>query len=406
MKTLTTAKKPKQAQRKKVPLHVMREIYARAAGRCLLCKKELLNTKELGDYAFNMGEMAHIVGQSLDASSPRSDFSLAKELRDEADNFLLLCPGCHNTIDSSAARGDFTVEWLRDWKKDQEAHIRHVTGLPQSHRTCVVRLVGLIRGNMVHITPTECTSATLHHSTPRFAFFPLVYGKQEVEINLVPFGEPEQRGATYWTNAQQAIDAGLLAVRGGIEQREITHLSVFGFARIPALIYFGFALGNKVDTTLFQRRKVDSKPWHWEQGEAAQPFEWLCLQEGTNSQHVALLVNVSGTIQREELPPVVDEQYSIYIIQPVDLDPQPDAVLLEASLDAFRKCYRRWLAYLETKHKMAQAIHVFPAVPVGVAIAMGSDLMPHTQPELLIYDRMPREFSLALSINSRKEQVA
>lgn len=401
MSASTSVKKPKKAQRKKPTAAVIREIYARAAGRCLLCKKELLNTRELGEYAFNIGEMAHIVGQSLDTSSPRSDFDLAKELRDETDNFLLLCSGCHTIIDSSATRGDFTVEWLRGWKKDQEAHIKHVTGLPQSHRTCVVRLVGLIRGNMVQVTPAECTSATLHHSTPRFAFFPLVYGRQEVEINLIPFGEPEQVGATYWMNARHAIDTGLAAVRGGIEQKEITHLSVFGFARIPALVYFGFALGNKVGTTLFQRRKVDEKHWHWVPGEKEQPFEWSCLQQGTNPRQVAVIVNVSGSIQREELPIAFDEQYYIYVIRPTGIDPQPDAVLLEASLEAFRKCYRQWLAYLETKHKIAQAVHMFLAVPTGVAIAIGSDLMPHTQPELLIYDRMPREFAFTLSINGR-----
>ena len=401
MKASATVTKPKKAQRKKPTAAVMREIYARAAGRCLLCKKELLNTRELGEYAFNIGEMAHIVGQSLDVSSPRSDFDLAKELRDEADNFLLLCSGCHSIIDSSATRGDFTVEWLRGWKKDREAHIRHVTGLPQSHRTCVVRLVGLIRGNMVQVTPAECTSATLHHSTPRFAFFPLVYGRQEVEINLVPFGEPEQVGTTYWTNARQAIDTGLAAVRGGIEQKEITHLSVFGFARIPTLVHFGFALGNKVGTTLFQRRKVDEKHWHWVPGEEGQPFEWACLQQGADPRQVAVIVNVSGSIQREELPAIIDEQYSVYVIRPVGIDPQPDAVLLEASLAAFRQCYRQWLAYLETKHKVAQAVHVFAAVPTGVAVAIGCDLMPHTQPELLIYDRLPREFAFALSINGQ-----
>ncbi|MBU6122607.1 SAVED domain-containing protein [Hymenobacter siberiensis] len=397
----TPGSNKKNAQRKKPAPAVVRKIYARAAGRCLLCKNQLLESNDLGTYSFNMGEMAHIVGQSLDASSPRSDFELAKEFRDEDENFLLLCPKCHQTIDSAATRGDFTVEWLRGWKKDQEAHIEHVTGLPQSHRTCIVRLVGSIRGKGVQITPAECNTATLHHSTPRFAFFPLAFGRQEVEIDLVVLGEPEENPDQYWASARLIINQRLQTIREGIERGEIEHLSIFGFARIPVLAFFGFAIGNKVGSTLFQRRRVDSKPWQWIQEGATQAFEWSHLQKGLSPRCVALVLNVSGTIQREELPAAIDEQYSIFVIRPFGVDPQPDAILTEASLDAFRLCYRRWLAYLETSHKSAHVIHVFAAVPAAVAISIGSDLMPHTQPELLIYDRTPREFRPALSINAQ-----
>lgn len=398
MKTIRAATPKKSVQRKKPALPVIRKIYARAAGRCLLCNKELAESKELGDYSFNMGEMAHIVGQSLDVNSPRSDFDLAKELRDEADNFLLLCPICHGIVDSGAARGDFTVQWLRDWKKDREAHIQHVTGLPQNHRTCIVRLVGSIRGKAVQITRSECNNATLHHSTPRFAFFPLVYGRQEVEIDLTGLGEPEEN-PTYWAGAQHCIQQQLRLIRSGIEQGEIEHLSVFGFARIPALVYLGFALGNKVATMLYQRRRVDSQPWHWLPDSPTQHFEWSCLQAGTDPQLVAVLVNVSGTIQREELPVEIDAGYYVFVIHPAYLDPQPDVILSESSLDEFRKCYRSWLAYLEIKHKSAKVAHVFSAVPAGIAVAMGADLMPHVQPELIIYERLPRDFGPTLSVN-------
>ncbi|TDN37018.1 SAVED domain-containing protein [Hymenobacter sp. UV11] len=393
------AKPPKKAQRQKPKPEVVRAIYARAAGRCLLCSKELTMSRELGEYAFNIGEMAHIVGQSLDKTSPRSDFELPKELRDEADNFLLLCSGCHSIIDAGATRKDFTVQWLRDWKRDREAHIAHVTGLPQSHRTCIVRLVGLIRGQAVQITTSECNSATLHHSTPRFAFFPLVYGRQEVGIDLTRLGEPEHN-PQYWTSVQYQVQTALTQIRTGIERGELDHLSVFGFARIPVLAYFGFALGNKVATTLFQRRRTDDKPWHWLTAAEPRGFEWVCLQTGTDAQCVALVLNISGTIQLAELPTPIDERYYVVGIKPIGCDPQPDALLSEACLQAFRQCYRQVLAHLEAHYKLARAVHLFAAVPAGVALLLGADLLPDVQPEVILYDRQPREFSPALRLNS------
>ena len=399
MKKINTPSSEKKAQRKKPTANVSREVYARAAGRCLICHRHLLEAEDLGQYAYNMGEMAHIVGQSLDPKSARSADTLAKDLRDEADNFMLLCRVCHDNIDALVPREDFTVTWLRNRKEDQEAHIKHVTGLPQSHRTCVVRLVGAIRGKTVQVVPAECNSATLYHAVPRFAFYPLVYGRQEVEFDLVKLGDPETNPG-YWEQAQHQIQMQLTQIRMGVEQGEIEHLSVFAFARIPLLVYFGFALGNKVGATLYQRRRVEDKPWHWLADESsAQQFEWECLQVGTDKQRVALLLNISGTIQIDELPEEFNASYSIFVIRPSGIDPQPDVLLSEASFNVFRACYRRWLAHWETKHKAARRIHVFAAVPAAVAVAIGADLMPHTQPELVIYDRIPREFKLALTIN-------
>lgn len=390
---------PKEAQRQKPSAQVQKLLYVRAGGRCQICNDYVLESTDLGFYPFNRGEMAHIVGQSLDDKSPRSNYPLAKELRDDIDNFLLLCASHHQTIDNALAQGDFTVELLRELKRRQENHIYHVTGLPHSSQTCIVRLVGRIRGNTVQLTRAECNSATLHHTPSRFADFALDLHRQGTEIDLTHFGEPEEDVDLYYKNVRKRIGEGLGLIRQGIEGGHIDHLSIFGFARIPVLTYLGFSLGNKVGATLFQRRRVDEKPWYWLPEAPVQHFEWQPLQPGSDPTHVAVIMNISGSIHRQELPAQIDDTYTIFLLKPADTVPNPDVVLSVASLEEFRKCYRSWLAHLEIEHKFAPAIHLFPVVPPAVAIACGLDLMPHTQPALVIYDRMPREFAPALTIN-------
>ncbi|QKG54870.1 hypothetical protein [Hymenobacter sp. BRD67] len=73
----STPKKPaaatSEAQRKALSPKVKQLLYVRAGGRCQLCQDYLLESDELGYYEFNRGEMAHIVGQSLNATSPREN---------------------------------------------------------------------------------------------------------------------------------------------------------------------------------------------------------------------------------------------------------------------------------------------------------------------------------------------
>ncbi|GAA4000843.1 hypothetical protein GCM10022408_10010 [Hymenobacter fastidiosus] len=394
-----TSDKDVADKRKKPTAKVQRQLYVQAGGQCQFCRTPVLETADSGYYAFNRGEMAHIVGQSLHSSSPRGNFPLPKAERDEVDNFMLLCSTHHTIIDNPAAQKDFPVELLREIKRKHEDHIHHVTGLPHSNHTCVVRLLGRIRGNTVQLTRPECNSATLQHNPPRFADFALDLYRQGTEIDLCHLGEPEEDSEFYYKSVRRQVDQGLALIRQGVEEGRIEHLSVFGFARIPVLIYLGFSLGNKVGSTLFQRRRVDDHHWHWLPDVPPQTFVWQLIQSGFDPTRVAVILNISGSIHRQELPAHIDETYTVFLIKPADCDPHPDSVLSVESLNEFRKCYRRWLAHLEVKHKFAPAIHLFPAVPPAVAVACGLDLMPHTQPALVIYDRMPHDFAAALTIN-------
>jgi hypothetical protein len=391
-----------KAQRQTPSPSVRLEVWTRAAGRCQLCNEWLLESDKIGYYAYRRGEMAHIVGQSDDPRSPRTDSPLTKEQRDSPDNFMLLCQVDHDTIDQNIATDHFTIATLHERKREREAHIRHVTGLPHNQDTCVVRLLGVIRGKTVQLSRQECNETTLRHASPRFAQFKLDPRNEGTEINLHQLLNPEDHSSLqiYWSAAQTVIDAGIDKIHNAIQDGYITHLSLFSFARIPALVYFGFKLGNKLRCTLFERHQVLENEWYWQPDAPTQQFKRLCRQVGTSSS-IALIVNISGTIPLKDLPTEITQGFTIYELRPVGINPISGLVASQATLSAFRACYRQLLSYLEKKHKSVRQLHLFSTVPLSIGVAMGMDLMPGVHPELLVYDRSPEEFALALTVNSR-----
>lgn len=393
--------KNNKAQRATPTESVRVEVWTRSAGRCQLCNEWLLESTQIGSYSYRRGEMAHIVGQSDDPRSPRTDSPLTKQQRENPDNFMLLCQPDHDTIDHKLAVGEFTIAKLHELKHEQEAHIRHVTGLPRNKKTCVVRLFGTIRSNTVQLSRQECNETTLRHASPRFAQFYLDPRSEGTEIDLTRLGNPEDHSSPeiYWSAAQTALNKGIGRIQDAVADEAITHLSLFPFARIPALVYFGFHLGNKVRVTLFERHRGTEDEWYWQPEANTLAFEWNRLQQGTQADSVALIVNVSGTIPLVDLPAAIDQRFTVYELRPVGITPVPGLVASQATLGAFRTCYRQFLGMLEQEHKPARQLHFFGSVPLSVGVAVGMDLMPDVHPALMVYDRCPNEFALALSVN-------
>jgi hypothetical protein len=90
-------------------------LWTRAGARCSFegCRVDL------ADEAFSFGEMAHIVGQSLDG--PRGSDPLPEAERDTDANLMLLCPNHHTQVDSAPIA--FDVERLRLMKARHEAWV-------------------------------------------------------------------------------------------------------------------------------------------------------------------------------------------------------------------------------------------------------------------------------------------
>lgn len=101
---------------RKYPLQDVKILYARASGRCSKCKIDVVLEDSNAEKPKQIGEIAHIVAHS--PKGPRADTSYPKDKLDTYENWILLCPNCHNTID--VLEGTYRVEKLTKLKKDHE----------------------------------------------------------------------------------------------------------------------------------------------------------------------------------------------------------------------------------------------------------------------------------------------
>jgi hypothetical protein len=105
-------------------------LWARAGGRCSLCRVLLVTDSTDHDAASVFGEEAHIVAQSLGGPRARQ---VAEA--DSYDNLILLCSKDHKRVDDQPAF--FTVELLTAVKQGHEAWVRthgqvSIEGVPLS----------------------------------------------------------------------------------------------------------------------------------------------------------------------------------------------------------------------------------------------------------------------------------
>ncbi|HDY8173989.1 TPA: hypothetical protein RQL04_004489 [Vibrio vulnificus] len=99
---------------------VKRVIWSRAAGKCAMCKEDLLRDGESEGVTHLIGEVAHIVAEKADG--PRGQSELNLESRNQEQNLLLLCLEHHKVIDDDPEA--YSVEKLKNIKFEHEAWVK------------------------------------------------------------------------------------------------------------------------------------------------------------------------------------------------------------------------------------------------------------------------------------------
>ncbi|MEX2983959.1 SAVED domain-containing protein [Streptomyces sp. C36] len=328
-------------------------------------------------------------------------------LRDEADNLMLLCAQQHTEIDAKATQDVFTVAWLRRLKQEHEDRIRHVTGLGPDRATTVVRMLGSVHGNAVELSrQTAANAVTACH---RFPLFLESYARHGVEINLqhtpgegsAAAGSASSAAAasrSYYRQAVQVIDDVIRhQLRPGIERGSVQHVSVFGFARLPLLVYLGLRLDDTVPTDIYQRHRPEQS-WVWpaESGPVTE-FAVRPVQGGQDGDEAVVIMNVSGAIAPHEVPEELADLRR-YEISPTNAATCPDILRQCASLRCLEDTLRTFFARLEAEAKTLRRLHVLPAIPMSAAVALGRAHHPQVHPQLVIYERLAGSYVPTLEV--------
>jgi SMODS-associated and fused to various effectors sensor domain len=336
---------------------------------------------------FSLGELAHIVGQQSTPGSPRGQVAMPAAERDRAENLVLVCANEHDEIDRDGALDILTVDKLHKIKHDHEDWIRRITGCTRNRTTVVLRMIGQVRDNAVELTrPTACEAVLL--SDDRYPDFPLTFQQQGVEIDLrhVPGEAGGER--SYWDAARSMIDEIVNhQLQDGVRHGYVEHVSVFAFARLPLLVYLGSRLDDTYRVEIYQRHRKD-ETWVWPDEAQVVEFEWSVDRDRPAGPDAVVLANVSGTIQREEIPGVL-RGLPTYVIEPKLVTPHPDVISNRQSLIEFVSVVRGLLSQIEATSKSTKHLHVLAALPISAAVALGRARDPHVHPTLVVYDRRP-----------------
>lgn len=206
------------------------------------------------------------------------------------------------------------------------------------------------------------------------------------------------RGAS-WASAIVELERAASLARESTEP-----LAVFAIAPIPMLVAVGSLLGDKLPGVVFERHRhladVDpARAWCWEDDGpdlAWAPFRPPRQQRGATD--VAVLLSISGPVDCAAVSGVLPQQHPQYEIRLES--PRSNVVRTKAQLASFVTRWREVLDHIRETYGETVRVHVFPAVPVSVAVECGRRML-QADPTLRIYNAMGSSYRYALTVGPR-----
>ncbi|MBZ5713787.1 SAVED domain-containing protein [Nannocystis pusilla] len=203
-----------------------------------------------------------------------------------------------------------------------------------------------------------------------------------LDIDLVPLSVSDAEPAL-WDPLASVIRQRVSAYLQQVASSPVRRICVFGLAPIPLLMVLGEALGEKQEIHVFNRFH-EPGGWLWAETQPERS-RFQVLTHVSRGTQVALLLSISGKVFAEEaeamLPPSPCAMYEIAVEEP-----RRDSIRAVSQLHEFARICQDLLAKIRATHGPRCRIHVFPAVPVAVAIQCGLSLLPKADPAMRIYD--------------------
>jgi len=356
-------------------------IWTKSAGRCVLCAAYLLENRTERYHTTKVGQVAHIVGATPTAKSPRNLGDLTRDERAYEQNLLLLCYPCHRMIDDADNVEYWTEARLTLRKEEHEARVLRATDFATLTQAIVITTEGAVRGNMVQVPPRQ-----VMHALIEAGLITHVDGGHRNELTIKLQGDPSK--PYYWESGRDQIDTIFGRAVMAAETGKVERLAIFAMTPIPLLVYLGSRIGSKLATTVFDRHRDDagSDSWAWRNSDhKPSTFEIMEGQEDPQALEVLTVVTVTGSAKRGVLPEGLSALPTIRL-QPADGDPRPGLVESVADLKSAKKAWTDLLAKIENRYPAVQRLHVIAAVPASVAIHMGRERMRDAHPELVVYE--------------------
>lgn len=374
--------------RRGIPERVRAQLWVAAAGRCEFnCCNKQLDRHVLTKQAIFVGQHAHIIGDSI--HGPRGDHDLSKKLSQDASNIMLVCRDCHWTIDQ--LEDDYPVELLHRMKKRHEDRIQRLYDLDECKDSVAVVLRHPIK--QIH-TPQfsnrDAQAAILANSD-------FCHSPAEHTVQLDYRSRAAREGdIAYWSElVTQLRDDFQRQMHLAAQDGHPTHLSIFAFGPIPLVMQLGALIGNKIEASTFQWDRV-SESWKFR---AERKYERQTISHtkvpAANGRDLALAISLSGEVDRQAIGAAVPGLEVVRLGVPI---PTPELVEDADDVRHFRSKFTALMA--DIRNQGFRRVHVFPAMPLSLAVEFGRQLLPNADPAMDIWDLQDGHFVLTLRLGA------
>jgi hypothetical protein len=348
-------------------------IWARAAGRCEYpsCNESLIGDLISGAEDAKFGFIAHIVAEK--PTGPRGEPDRSPKLSDDPANLMLLCAKHHKLIDVDELDAH-PEQRLLDMKAAHEDRMRIVTDIHPDRASHVLRYGAKIGEHSSPVSFERVRAAMLPDRYPA--------GGRSIGIQLSGIASGD-REKSYWTTELDTLRRQFdRQVKQAINDGEIEHLSVFALAPIPLLVELGRLLGDITPADVYQLHR---EPAGWKWARDSSPVRYSVTRPPTvGAGPVGLTLSISATVAAERGVSAMAGEAAIWSLA-VDA-PHNDVIRSPDDLIEFRWTMRRLLDEIKGSQRERAPIHIFPAIPVSIAVELGRVWMPKADLPLLIYD--------------------
>lgn len=352
-----------------IPDSVKRDLWFAAHGRCEFagCNKVLFEHGITMDKC-NISNYAHIIGDS--PNGPRGG-SMSKELAKDISNLMLLCPECHKLIDSDEEK--YTVELLREMKREHEERILFVTGIQPNRKSLVVTYGPKIGPDTPRFTKDDLFNTIFPER------YPAESSPIEIQMknSVLNDGEPE-----YWKLEECQIERMCNdKVLRAFEDGTTTHVSLFPLGPQPLLVKLGTVLNDKYQVRVYQKHR-EPDTWRWLDDCVNND---IYLEEPNDkSKDPVLVLALSAKAIKERIAQKYGDTASVWII--TCEEPDNDMMKCEWQLKQFNRVARKAMDAIKTAHPEASCLKIFMAAPASCAVELGRIRMPKADKPWGLYD--------------------
>jgi hypothetical protein len=368
-----------------VPEKVRLRLWGKAAGRCEYegCNAPLW-LDSLTQAEFNAAYLAHIIADRPDG--PRGDPVLSEQLKADLSNLMLLCDAHHRLIDKEDVAGH-SVERLRNMKIRHEDRISLLGAVgpnKQSHVLLYGANIGVHSSNLSLRKAAEAMVPEWYPAEPR-----------ALELGLANSSFTDQDPVFWELESTHLRRLVAQQIRPRLAQGSVHHLSIFALAPQPLLALLGYLLSDIPAAEVYQLHR-EPPNWKWQTN--SKHAEFVIEEPGTITGEPALIVSLSATVIRSRVEAVLRSPTLWKLSHP---SPHNDILKTKQQSSAFRVAARRLMDRIKARHGQEATIHVFPAMPVALAVELGRIIMPKADLPLRIYDenRSTGGFSVAIELN-------